>query len=361
MKLTETLETKTFFSKDYNYVFQKKSGLFLRWGKNKADDPQYSPFGPEIIDIEIAVDGCPTTKNADGTQTLCRFCYKGNTAGTPRYMNLETFQRLLSKFPKYDNHHFACSIAFGITSVTANPDLFQIMNHCLDEGIVPNLTISGRDVLSEQHIFNLSTLAGAIAVSVYQDAKDNAYNLIQELIKRDVQTNIHLMVSEETKEYALEVAKDVQNDPRLKGLNALVFLGLKPKGRGVTYRPMSFAGYQSLINYCLASEISFGFDSCSCHKFQEVIKGSDMDKNKKNMLTTLSEPCESGLFSSYVNVDGKYWHCSFTEDIEPVGGLDVLNCQNFMTDVWDSPKMIEWRNKLFTLSRQCPVYKEIHV
>ena len=48
-------------SPDYNYLFNLKTGYFLRWGATEADDPEMSP-APEILDIEITTicgNGCP--------------------------------------------------------------------------------------------------------------------------------------------------------------------------------------------------------------------------------------------------------------------------------------------------------------
>lgn len=62
---------KVFRSKNYNYNFNLSNGMFARWGKTRDDDPEWSPFGPEIMDIEIS-DGesCPMT---------CAFCSPAGT------------------------------------------------------------------------------------------------------------------------------------------------------------------------------------------------------------------------------------------------------------------------------------------
>jgi hypothetical protein len=80
-------------SGNYNYNFDLASGYFERWGKNKEDDPDFSPFGPEILDIEVSticngINGKP-----------CPFCYKGNTCKGSN-MSLETFQKILLKMPQ---------------------------------------------------------------------------------------------------------------------------------------------------------------------------------------------------------------------------------------------------------------------
>jgi hypothetical protein len=67
---------KIFRSKSYNYNFDKHSGEFARWGETTDEDPLFSPFGPEIMDIEISEgESCPMT---------CAFCSpKGTLINTP--------------------------------------------------------------------------------------------------------------------------------------------------------------------------------------------------------------------------------------------------------------------------------------
>lgn len=45
---------KHMISPDYKYIFDDKTGFFMRWGKNLDDDPEFSPIGPEILDYEIS-------------------------------------------------------------------------------------------------------------------------------------------------------------------------------------------------------------------------------------------------------------------------------------------------------------------
>jgi len=44
--------TKAFRSPIYNYIFDKKTGFFVRWGKTLEDDPPFSPYGPELEKIK---------------------------------------------------------------------------------------------------------------------------------------------------------------------------------------------------------------------------------------------------------------------------------------------------------------------
>jgi len=63
--IIENENMKVCSSANYRYVFNKKTGYFMRWGKTFDDDPQYSPFGPELLDVEISTGSC------DGN---CRWC-----------------------------------------------------------------------------------------------------------------------------------------------------------------------------------------------------------------------------------------------------------------------------------------------
>lgn len=75
---------------DYNYNFNTENGFFERWGTDKNNDPQFSPIGPEIMDIEI------TTSCFGSNGVLCKFCYKSNNPNG-KNMSFETFKTVFDK------------------------------------------------------------------------------------------------------------------------------------------------------------------------------------------------------------------------------------------------------------------------
>ena len=322
-------------SSNYNYIFNKQTGLFMRWGKTKEDDPEWSEFGPEIADIEIS------TICHEG----CKFCYKSNTA-IGKNMNLDTFRNIFEKFPQS-----ITQIAFGIGSIDANPDIWNIFGYCRDNYIIPNVTINGSRMTPEYYD-NLVKYCGAVAVSLYDYEK--CYTAIEELGKRGMkQVNIHAMLSEETYERCMQVMMDLKSDSRLKKyLNAIVFLWLKPKGRGESLHQISREKYNVLVKYAMNNKIPFGFDSCSASNFLQY-EGTEKFK-------MFVEPCESTLFSIYINVDGIATPCSFAEN--KCDGVDVIAAKNFMTDVWMSKSFVDFRSKVTTNldsngCRMCPLYE----
>ena len=355
--LTIESGVKQFRSKDYNYNFRLSDGYFERWGESVEDDPALSLVSPEIMDIEIS-DGesCPMT---------CAFCYKGNKKGDAsksNHMTLETFANVLSKLPKIDGHYFVTQIAFGITSVGAHPEIFEIFQHCRDNNVIPNLTINGMDPLTDEQVENLVRLAGAMAISVNKYNFDQGLNLIDRLTKAGAkQINIHYVVSKQSLSFAYELMKAIKEDNRLRSLNAIVFLGLKPKNRGQVFDVLPVEEYIRLVNHCLETGIPFGFDSCSAPRFDKSIEISSIEEAKKKLLLSCSERCESGMFSAYVDSGGTYWQCSFGEGMPLSYGIDVTKITDFYQEVWSTDEMWKWRNRLTELNRECPLYKEIHV
>lgn len=170
--------------------------------------------------------------------------------------------------------------------------------------------------------------------------------------------NIHLMVSSETIDHVKRVLSDVKTDPRLSKLNAVVMLGLKQQGRGVKFEPVSREQYKGLVEFCLDNGVPFGFDSCSAPAFIDAVK----DHENYNQFKMMAEDCESTLFSSYIGVDGCFYPCSFTEgNASWKEGISVLDSENFIRDVWNHERTIEFRRNLIdnedsNKCRNCPVH-----
>ncbi len=339
----------------YNSYFNRTNGHFVRWGKTTKteDDPQWCPIGPEILDLEISRGSC---------QMACPFCYKKNGPGAAVNMTFETFKDIFDRMSMN-----LTQIAFGITDLLTNPDFFKMMEYCRENGVIPNFTTSGLQ-LDVAMAKKISKLAGAVAVSVYPKEINAAYNAIKNLTDQGMeQINIHLMISQQTLRFVYMVLDDLRLEDRLSKLNAVVFLGLKPKGRGENkFNVLSQEDFGALIDHCFEKDIRFGFDSCSAQKFERAIDQSErFSAEKKTEIKTLSESCESGLFSSYIDCDGKFWPCSFSENHEEFSeGLPVLEHDSFY-EIWTHPKVEYWRQKLLNSTvdgvRPCLLYEEINI
>jgi iron-sulfur cluster protein len=342
--LVKTSDKSIFYSKDYKFTFDKKSGMFVRWGETTKDNGKLELGLPEIADIEISticngINGIP-----------CSFCYKGNT-GTGTYMNFDTFKKVFHNLPPT-----ITQIAFGIGDIEGNPDMWDIFDYCNINGIVPNVTVNGEGI-TEEIADKLVSKCGAVAVSLYDF--DKTYDTIKSLTDKGLQqVNIHFMLSLETYPNAIKLMKNYKSDDRLKKLNSIVFLSLKQQGRAKRgYTILKDDYFKSLVNYALDNEIPIGFDSCSAQKFLKSVK----DHEKYELLEQLSEPCESTIYSMYINVEGKFFPCSFVENTDGwYNGLDIVNTNDFLKEIWydDSTKL--FREKVINCrncNESCAVYK----
>ena len=329
---------KHFRSKEYNFDFNMKTGFFARWGKKVEDDPVYSPFGPELFDIEIASGYC---------NGGCPWCYKGNTPTQDRqYMSFETYRCLFDKI----KIPTLTQIAFGITSIDANPDMWKIMEYTKENEIIPNYTTNGIGVTKEI-VEQTKKICGACAISVYPHTREKAYEAIKLYLDSGMnQVNIHFMLCKETLDFAYQVLYDIQTLPILKGVHAIVFLQYKDKNPKSHFTQPTFIEFQNLINYCLGHNVGFGFDSCSSAMFMKSV----MDREDVDKLIQSVDNCESTLMSFYINVNGMGFPCSFLESVNDwENGIDVLHCNDFIKDVWYHPKVIIYRKVLLDSSKDC--------
>ncbi|GHU72994.1 hypothetical protein FACS189450_11870 [Spirochaetia bacterium] len=339
---------KYFNTPDYNYRFNLKNGYFARWGKTFDNDPPYSRFGPEIADIEIST----ICKGLSGIH--CPYCYKANT-DTGKNMSFDVFRKVIKKI---NTNNQLTQVAFGLGAAgEENPYLWDMCATLREQNIIPNGTVAN---VTEETAEKIAAHFGACAVSNHFFTAPNGNNLCYDNVKRLTdcgmkQVNIHYVLARESLENAFRVLQDIKTDSRLKGLNALVFLSLKAKGRALnnSMHQLKPDEFTNLIRTALSMNISIGFDSCAFPKFFGAIEGLP---NRKKLLM-MAEGCESfGRFSLYVNVDGQCFPCSFCEhETGWEKGFDLLTT-DFMTDIWNSSEFEQGRKLLSKNGGACPVF-----
>ena len=274
---------KVWLSPGYNYVFDPETGFFARWGNTLGEDPQFSPYGPEILDLEISSGG--------DCMGNCPFCYKCNGGDQPTHnMTFEEFKTILSKMPAT-----LTQIAFGIMNIQTNPDFFRMMEYAREKGIIPNYTCHGLDMTPEL-AERTAKVCGAVAVSLVN--KQMTFRTIKMLLAQGMsQVNIHYMLSEETYDRAFRIVDEIAFDPEMKGFNAIVFLQYKAKGRN----PDGFNSvldtekYKKLIEHCNMRQIRCGFDSCSAPMFLATL--GDHPKQMSRMLSNGLPIWDMSIFS----------------------------------------------------------------
>ena len=350
---------------DYNCGFCKTNGFTAKFGKTLDDDPDWCPLGPEIMDLEISVNGCPRVGGKN-----CRFCYKNNTDAAPTNMSFDTFRSIIDTFPASLNQ-----IAFGITGTKTNPDFPKMLEYCKEVGIVPNYTMSGAD-LDDEIIDVTKRTCGAVAISCYEGNKELCYNTIAKLHDKapNVHVNMHIVLSKGTIDHVMDVLKDLSKtekrvvvdyktktatiirtceDERLRHLRNVVFLRIKPVGRASNMdTTIDLNMFEKVINYCNENCINYGFDSCTAPDVVRVL-----DKQGKSELSKYCESCESGRFSAYINVKSEYWHCSFAENDSRIKPINVLDYKN-ATEWWAGNNMKQFRKDMNLRNEMhCPLFK----
>lgn len=324
-------------SPEYNWNYDSKTGFFMRWGKTQEDDPEFSPIGPEILDLEVSTI-------CHGPGIPCSFCYKGNTP-TGEYMTHSRFLEILNKLPNN-----LTQIAFGVGNIDANPDLEKILQSTINRNIVPNITINGYR-MDAKWFDILVNKCGSIAVSSYNN-DDQCFNTVFELCDRGaLQVNIHKVFHDDTVGECLDLIKKIKTDSRLRSLNAVLFLMLKPKGRACNTLPIKdLSKFQQVIDEALKLNVKIGFDSCSAPSVLRSLH----DPQFLEICSKLIEPCEAFLFSSYANVRGEFFPCSFCEGQSGwETGLLITPETDFITDIWNHPKIQTWRDNLLKSSSEC--------
>lgn len=306
-------------SPGYNFFFNRRTGFFARWGVTQDDDPSWSPYGPEIADVEVSTGDCSSG---------CAWCYKSNARNGGRHMSVARFREVLAALPDT-----LTQVALGVTDADRHPDFIGLLRACRERGVVPNYTTAGYG-LTDEIVDATREMCGAVAVSAYP------HNDWRGTVRRFApmkQVNVHLLFHSGNGDFVRRVLREAEE---VEGLNAVVLLGLKPKGRGADLRPMSREEFSEIVS---GARVRLGFDSCTAPKFEAWAR-----ENGREDQLVFSERCESSLFSIYVDVEGRAWPCSFGEghpDLEPLP----------VEKAWAG--FAPFRKRLLANGRECPLYK----
>jgi radical SAM protein with 4Fe4S-binding SPASM domain len=196
----------------------------------------------------------------------------------------------------------------------------------------------------------LARECGSVAVSAYDLGQ--TISTVTELFSRDIQTNIHIILSSySTTSSRLLINTLATSSFMLENLNALTILMYKPKGRQGLTGVHNISVFNDIVKLAEDNKIPLGFDSCAAPLYLRYLanKHADGKINDEDLKKTLAtvEPCEAGLFSLYISVNGDVYPCSFTESstyFRP--DLNLTHDNISMKDVWDSTMLAGWREDL---------------
>ena len=130
-----------------------------------------------------------------------------------------------------------------------------------------------------------------------------------------------------------------------------------------SYHPVSQEQFSTIVKKAGEIGISLGFDSCSSLKAYRAL-----DPEVRRYII----PCEASTESSYIDVHGNYYPCSFMEGFKDdrldwSEGINVLECKNtdeFIEKVWNNPKTLLFKDILMSTCKDncenckhCPAYE----
>jgi len=307
----------------YYTIFNLKTGLEVSSGINGYPDP-FSFKMPSLLDVGI-MGHCDNN---------CKICYQGSKR-EPN-MSLDNYKTIIDSCKDYTNQ-----IALG---GRGDPNLHEnfenIVKYTRENNVIPNYTTSGIN-LSQRQIEVSKEYCGAVAVSNYN--KFFTFNAIDRLIKAGVKTNIHWVLSQDT---YTDIMNTLSRENKwLEGINAIIFLLFKPKGKGEQYKDLQLTEeqIQNVITAMRAAKQPWkiGTDSCTVRFFQ------NMSEEEK----LFSDFCEAGRMSAYITPDMKMKPCSFMDEIHEVKIEENRN----IFDIWNNSKSFKiCRKKLLDNPRCCP-------
>ncbi|MDR3595245.1 radical SAM protein [Clostridium sp.] len=305
-------------SKDYNFFGDTETGLTMRWGDSINTNPEYAPW-PELADISIS-NHC--TKG-------CEFCYKGSTNNNS-FMTIEQYEHVLSSLQseKWGN---VFQVALGGGEPLEHPNFIDIINITNEKGIVANFTTNGIH-LNEDIVNNIKNKIGAVAISVNKIEELNT-DKMKLLMDAGIKTNIHFVLDNRSIYEGIDILSGKYND-LLKGVNGVIFLTYKPKGRAGLDKCLDMDDvlnkFISLIDSNMAS-VRIGFDAC----FVPLL----MKDTKVNV--DYIDSCECGFFSVYIDEEMNVQPCSFAND-----DRFSYNLKNYdFNDIWTN-KYSSYRNDI---------------
>jgi len=333
---------KSKFDQKGRYIacFDEKSGFYLRTGvidenSHITDKDPFRAEFPELLDVGI-MGHCLHGSSGKCLQSGVQ-CYQNGLNTYMPNMSVSDFEKIAAQCQD-KTFQFALG---GRGDPDQHEDFQEILEICHQYQIVPNYTSSGFGF--NQRIVDLSKkYCGAVAISWYRSSYTlHAINL---LLRSNVKTNIHYVLSDSTIDEAITRLK---NNDFPAGINAVIFLLHKPIGLGQNSNVLKASDKRVKTLFTLIDQKTFpfkiGFDACS-------VPGL-ISYTSKLRLDSL-DTCEAARWSAYISSDMKMMPCSFAAN-NPDWHVD-LN-EYAIQEVWESEIFEKFRQHFYY---SCPACRQ---
>lgn len=312
-------------------LFNENNGTLIRSNvMGTKSDPLMRSY-PELIDVGI-MGHCKA-----GERGICKAagvdCYQNGYLVYKANITLVNYRRIIDE-SKGKTFQIALG---GAGDPNKHDDFEEILRYTRINGIIPNMTTSGIDIL-DREVDLISKYCGAIAISYYsnlvfgEETNEQTVEVISRF-KSLLPTNIHYVISRDSIDEAIY---RLENDVWPQGINAVVFLLYKPIGLGIENKVIRYG--DKLIRFMNAAlkrkhPYRLGFDTC----FSPVL----FDYQDYYEIQSI-DPCEAARFSMYIDSEMNAYPCSFDNQ---VGKFKVSLQDKCIQDVWDSEIFDSFRNK----------------
>lgn len=306
----------------FKSYFDADTGSYLRTNVLDADgnatekEPFMSSY-PQLLDIGI-MGHC-----AHGLDGLCAInngtCYQSGGSIYKPNMRFEDYRQIIDESA---GKCFQVALG-GRGDPDMHEDFEEILKYTREKGIVPNLTTSGYKLTPEKAAL-IAEYCGAAAVSWYRS--DYTTKAIEMLINEGVRTNIHFVLTRESRDEAIALLK---NKALPKGINRIIFLLLKPIGEGAGNAVLPIDDQTKELFALFESDYGIekiGYDSCTVPGVLQYSPRIDPQG---------FDACEAGRFSAYITSDLKIVPCSFDQNL------------NWAVDLKENSIQSAWQSQLF--------------
>ena len=343
----------------FREFFDKETGLWVTGDCENGEVPFRRSF-PSLLDIGI-MGHCPNGKAGICAKAGIQ-CYQNAPSSTRENMKLEDFKSIIDQCK---GKTFQVALG-GAGDPNLHKNFKEIVNYCVDNGIIPNYTTSGFNLTDEQ--VEISKKCGAVAVSqysrleiqqfpryeltdsgeripvdmttVYSETNPQTEEAIKKFLNAGITTNIHYVLGKNTIKEAIIRLK---NNLFPEGINAIVFLLHKPIGLGkednvLHYDDPEVKEFFELID-TTKFPFSIGFDACSVPGLINFTKNID---------SRSTETCEGSRTSAYIDAQMNMMPCSFGNQNKK---YYVSLYDHTIKEAWESEIFENFRNHL---CKACP-------